>query len=428
MDDIRIPHKKPVKKMILPTEASLYAASQERLRAAVEFESLNQSEPAAQLATNPSPNQDTAPRPVYGSYSEPPKKRRKRWSKRKRIWVIVAIIVTLALAAAIYVFVINKPSDATNQPQQAQSTPEPEPVKAPEPILSPLTGRTLTDAALAKRPVTGIMIENSLEARPQSGLYQADMVYEAIAEGGVTRFMAVYQESMPNYIGPVRSARPYYLDYILGLDGSFGHVGGSPEALQDIKTLGVKDLDQFANGSSYQRVSSKYAPHNVYTDFTKLDALNQKKGYTSSTFTPFARKIDVPQTPTATQINFTLSGQRYNPSFTYSAESNSYLRSQAGGAHTDEKTKSQINPKVVIALVTNKSYDPDGYHTEYTTSGNGKLYVFQDGIVSEGTWSKTDRKASLQLKDTYGLPMKLNAGQTWITLVASANDVRYSTP
>jgi hypothetical protein len=165
----------------------------------------------------------------------------------------------------------------------------------------------------------------------------------------------------------------------------------------------------------------------VYTDFTKLDALNTSKGYTKSTFIPFERKIDVPQTPTAAVINLALSGPNYNAQFTYDVASNSYLRSQAGAPHKDEVSGKQINPKVVVALVTTKGYDPDGYHTDYTTTGSGKVFVFQDGIVSEGTWTKTDRKASLTLVDSNGLPMKLNAGQTWITLVDSADDVRYST-
>lgn len=346
----------------------------------------------------------------------------KRLSKKQL--VILAIVLLLIIGAAVYFFIIKK--DAA-EPTQNSATSQEEAAEVPQVPTSPLTGRQVESAEIAARPVTGIMIENSPESRPQSGLYQADMVYEAIAEGGVTRFLAVYQESQPDLIGPIRSARPYYVDYIAGLDGSFGHVGGSPEALQDIKTLNIKDLDQFFNASAYIRVSGKTAPHNVYSDFSKLNALNQSKGYTSSKFTGFVRKADVPQTPTASTISLTLSGPRYDAQFTYDQASNSYLRSQAGAPHKDEPTGKQINPKVVVALVTNKAYDPDGYHTDYTTIGSGKVFVFQDGIVSEGTWTKSDRKASLQLTDANGLPLKLNAGQTWVTLVATANDVRFST-
>ncbi len=346
----------------------------------------------------------------------------KRLSKKQGI--ILSAVLLLVIGVAIYFFIMKNDSDTATQ---SNASSQEEVADAPQVPTSPLTGRQVESAEIAARPVTGIMIENSPESRPQSGLYQADMIYEAIAEGGVTRFLAVYQESQPDRIGPIRSARPYYIDYIAGLDGSFGHVGGSPEALQDIKTLNIKDLDQFFNAGAYTRVSGKAAPHNVYSDFSKLNALNQSKGYTSSKFTGFVRKADVPQTPTASAISLTLSGPRYDAQFAYDQATNSYLRSQAGAPHKDEPTGKQINPKVVIALVTNKANDPDGYHTDYTTVGTGKVFVFQDGIVSEGTWSKSDRKASLQLTDTNGLPLKLNVGQTWLTLTASANDVRFST-
>ena len=104
---------------------------------------------------------------------------------------------------------------------------------------------------------------------------------------------------------------------------------------------------------------------------------------------------------------------------------NTYKRTQAGEAHIDQKSKAQISPKVVIALITEKSYDPDGYHTDYKTVGSGKMYVFQDGIVSEGTWQKSDRKSQYVFTDKNGFPMKLNAGQTWISLIANQSDVIY---
>src|SRR5690606_7640370 len=110
------------------------------------------------------------------------------------------------------------------------------------------------------------------------------------------------------HIGPVRSARPYYLDWALSFDASYAHVGGSPEALSLIKSLGVKDLDQFSNSGAFQRVSNRFAPHNMYTSMAKLDALNQAKGFTASTFTPFPRKKDAPSaTPTAKAIDLNIS-------------------------------------------------------------------------------------------------------------------------
>jgi hypothetical protein len=335
--------------------------------------------------------------------------------------VLIALVVLVALAAVLGVFFFknkNKPVVANNE----QVVVEKKEVKK---IISPLTGVELKDESLTKRPVTALMIENSPDARPQSGLTDADVVYEAIAEGGVTRFMAVYQESQPTYIGPVRSARSYYIDYALPYQASYGHVGGSPQALQDIKDLGVRDIDQFFNSGAYWRIAERFAPHNMYTGFDKIDQLNQAKGFTSSSFKGFARKEQVPQTPTAKTIDLSISGPLYSPRFDYDASTNSYLRSQAGQPHTDAKSGATISPKVVIALVVPNGSDNDGYHSTYATTGSGAVYVFQDGIVSEGTWTKTDRKSPLELKDKNGLTMKLNAGQTWVSLVGASSDISY---
>jgi len=188
--------------------------------------------------------------------------------------------------------------------------------------------------------------------------------------------------------------------------------------------LGVKDLDQFFNSGAYWRISERFAPHNMYTSFDRLDNLNTSKGYTSSKFTPLERKKDTPQTPTASVIDFSVSGPTYNPHFQYDQTTNSYKRSQAGTAHVDLKSGSQISSKVIVALVMSRGTS-DGYHSSYTDVGSGKAYVFQDGIVSEGTWAKADRKGALTLTDKNGLSLKINAGQTWITLVGAASDVVY---
>jgi hypothetical protein len=280
--------------------------------------------------------------------------------------------------------------------------------------------------ALNDLPVTAVMIENSPEARPQSGLNQADMIVEAIAEGGITRFVVFYQESQPDYIGPVRSVRPYYLDYIASFDAAIAHAGGSTPALNQIKSEGIKDLDQGANGSSYERVSSRYSPHNVYTSRAKLLELQQRKGYTTSSYKSFARKADTPiATPTAKTIDFNISGFLYNPHYDYDAGTNSYKRSEGGKPHTDERSGQQLNPKVVVAIVVPRSQD--GIYSVYQTSGKGDAYIFQDGGVQKVFWEKIGRKGELQLKDpASAAPIPLNAGQTWISLVSESNRVTYA--
>ena len=292
-------------------------------------------------------------------------------------------------------------------------------------FVSPLTGQMLTDKSLIDHQVTAVMIHNSLSARPQSGLAQAGIIFEALTEGGVTRFMALYQESAPNLIGPIRSARPYFLDYANPFDASLAHVGGSPQALLDIKSLKMKDLDQLNNGSPFKQAGNRTAPSNVFSSFTSLDEYNKKQNYLKSSFQGFSHKSDVSQTPTAGTIDFLLSSQFYNSEFKYSASTNSYLRFQGGAKQIDALNGQQLSPKVVISMFVSQAYDPDGQHTSYSTTGQGKLYVFQDGIMSPGTWRKNDRKSQLEFTDQYGLPMKLNSGQLWITLVSNDGDVTF---
>lgn len=326
----------------------------------------------------------------------------------------------------------------------------PKPVTKPaptaQPIYSNLSGLPITDPALNAKPVTAVMIENSLDARPQSGLADASVVFEAVAEGGVTRFMALYQDTAPDNVGPIRSARPYYVSWAMGFDAAYAHVGGSDAALQDIKDWGVKDMNQFYNGGSYHRVSSRAAPHNVYTAIGTLNQLETSKSYTS-TFTSFPRKADNPYaTPTkpsdgskpltnepiripATSIGFSLSGPTYDPHFDYNTQTNTYDRSEAGDPQVDANGDRRVSPKVVIAMVVplaRGALDSSGaYYSDYNTIGSGTAFVFQDGTMTKGQWSKAANNAPLTFTDANGQPLALNRGQTWISAVSGTNAVSY---
>lgn len=298
--------------------------------------------------------------------------------------------------------------------------------RVPIKYYSPLNGVEVSSEEATKRAVTAIMIENSPDARPQSGLAQADVVFEAVAEGGITRFIALYQNSRPSLVGPVRSLRPYYADWAAAFDPSVAHVGGSPEALTMIRSgsYGV-DIDQFFNGSHYWRATDRAAPHNVYTNFDKLDALNASKNHTTSTFS-FAPRVKekAVASPNATQIQINVSSGIFSVSYSYNQTKNSYDRKEGGVAHLDRE-KGQISPKVVIALKTNIVLSSDGSHMSITTSGSGKAYVFQNGTVVEGTWSKANAKAQLFIKDASGKDINLVRGQTWITTVGNDKNVSW---
>lgn len=305
-----------------------------------------------------------------------------------------------------------------------------------EPTTKPskLTGVQVTPE-LSERPITGIMIENSIDARPQAGLVDAGVVFEAIAEGGITRFLALFQEAQPDHIGPIRSARPYYVRWAAGFDAGYTHSGGSPEALALIGALGVKDLDHGRYAGSFDRVSNRYAPHNVYTSMARLDSLRSSLGFPASTnFTGFDRMAPAPEEDTAddtatpeaaptalenaNSISFDISSHNYNTSYTYNAESNTYARVMAGKPHVDERSGKQIQPSVVVALTMPYSIHPNRIHSVYGNIGSGEAIVFQNGNVIKGAWNKPSDKAELTLTTPSG-PLLLQPGQTWFTAIPS---------
>ena len=293
-------------------------------------------------------------------------------------------------------------------------------------VPSTLTGLPV-EPAINTRPITGIMIENSTDARPQAGLSQAGVVFEAIAEGGITRFLTLFQDSAPDNIGPVRSARPYYIEWEMGFDAGYAHVGGSPEALSDIKSWGVRDLDQFFNSGAYHRISERAAPHNVYTSIASLNQLETSKGYTSSAFTSIPRKTEKAlKIPTAKTIDMGISGPVYNVHYDYNAPTNTYNRLEGGAPHIDSNTNAQLSPKVAIAIVVPYGIQSDGKHSDYKVLGTGQAYIFQDGGVAVGNWTKADDKSQITFTDAAGSPIKINPGQTWITAVKSAGNVTYT--
>ena len=340
------------------------------------------------------------------------------WIKRHKklsiiLGIVLALLITGGIVAAVH-FANQKPAEKT----AVKSAPKPAP-EAPK-YYSPLTGNLVESEAATKQAVTAIMMENSPDARPQSGLKDSGVVFEAIAEGGITRFLVLYQEQKPQLVGPVRSVRLYYVDWLAAFNASVAHVGGSAASLAEVRNGTYRDIDQFFNAPTYWRATDRYAPHNVYTSFAKIDALNTAKGYTTSEFTGFTRKDSAAAPATATSVDVTISSALFNSHYNYNAATNSYDRSQAGAPHTDRES-GQISPRVVIAMkVEQKKVFEDGYREQITAIGSGTAYIFQDGTVQEVTWSKASKKDQITFKDAAGKDVPLARGQTWITAVPNS--------
>lgn len=351
------------------------------------------------------------------------------WTKRNTRMIAIATVTSVVLLATLSVILISIANNNTKLEGANIQSPDKQSSQTITKYYSPLTGKEVSEESTTKRPVLAIMIENSTEARPQSGLKEAGVVFEAVAEGGITRFIALYQESEPSLIGPVRSVRPYYLEWSAAFSPAVAHVGGSSEALNMLRSenYGV-DLDQSHNSSTYWRTRDRKSPHNVYTNYNNLIASAESKGKIVSNFTGFSRqdssKTSSKDKESATAINMSVSTGIFAVSYQYDQNSNAYKRFQGGVAHQDRE-KGQITPDTVIAIRVNQTLKSDRIHNEITTSGSGECFVFQNGIVTKGTWSKSGSSSQIKFADDDGNVIKLNRGQTWITAVPEGKAINW---
>lgn len=337
----------------------------------------------------------------------------KNWIKNhKKVVVSGVIILSLAAGGVVYM-ILNQPKEEVSEPKVVKTEKKAEEKK----YYSPLTGMGVGQESDEKIPVIGVMIENSPAARPQSGLKNSGVVFEAVAEAGITRFLALYQMENPELVGPVRSLREYYLDWSVGFNSSIAHVGGSGGALARVRDGNHRDMDQFYNANSFWRSTDRYAPHNVYTSSQNLRELNNQKGWTTSEFTGFKRKDKTSEAgESATNISVSFGQSGFNTSYTYDVATNSYNRFLEGEASLDREA-GQITPKNVVAMKVNMSLDSDGYHNQIQTIGSGEAVAFLDGKAFAITWEKASETAPLIFKNQDGKEFELNRGQTWIAAV-----------
>ena len=301
------------------------------------------------------------------------------------------------------------------------------------------------------RPL-GVMIENHTEARPQSGLIFADVVYEVVAEGGITRFLAVYHCQDAGIVGPVRSARTYFLDFIseYGEYPLYAHVGGAntpgpANALGQIEEYGwggYNALNQFSIGfPTFKRDEARAGrsvatEHTMYSVTSRLWEVAGERGLTNvdedgnswdENFTQYEFKEDDPAGGAQT-ISYSFMGGYgdYSVAWKYDPATNSYLRENGGEAHMDRNPKKQISAKNVVILFMREGRANDGYegnlHMIYGTKGKGNAILFQDGKEIKASWSKADREDRLVLTAA-GKEVAFNRGLIWFSVLPTDGEV-----
>lgn len=271
-------------------------------------------------------------------------------------------------------------------------------------------------------PVYGVMIENAVDARPQQGLAKANMVFEALAEGGITRFLVLYDQSVDlKKIAPVRSARTYFLEWAQEFGALYAHIGGSPESLELARVRPIYDLDQFFNASYFWRSSDRIAPHNVYTSMELLNkAVLEKKWEIKPNYESWLFKDDAKISDRgATQsINVDFSSYYYSIKWEYNPTTNEYTRYQGGSIHKDEDGSVIKTKNIAVMYTTSYVIPNDDKGRRFTqTVGHGKAYVYFDGKEIIGTWKRENLNSRTRFYDADGHEIIFNRGTTWVEVL-----------
>ncbi len=296
--------------------------------------------------------------------------------------------------------------------------------QAPQ-YFSSLDGTAVGGPEMINPSVVGIMIDNHPDARPQSGLAEAKIVYEAPAEGGITRYFAIFDSAQSvEKVGPVRSARPYFVDWLEEYSGLYMHCGGAPEALIKIKSEKVFDADEFFNGPYYWRDELRIAPHNLYTNSEHWNKLLSKRSDQKQLFSQGWKFGELNTSSTeivkSVAINFT---SDYVVGFDYDPTLKIYTRSINSEQQT-ENGQPLIAQNIIVQYVKVQIIDDYG-RKDITTSGSGDLRVLRDGVLVRGQWKKDGVRT--RWYDQNGLEINLKSGKIWVEVVPNDINLKIST-
>jgi hypothetical protein len=340
---------------------------------------------------------------------------------RATSFVLVAAVALLAMAGC-------SGRDATLSTTWPRADSERVVPLPPTPPRWPLTGLDAPSRdALAAR-IVAVKIENSPAARPQSGLDKADVVYETLTEGGITRFIALFQSSAPAIVGPVRSARASDLWVVQQYRAVFAHVGGERALLDEFRRLKLDDLDQYFNPAPYWRTTDRPAPHNVYTDISKLRSHAVVRGM-SATQTVTALRFDrapVTATPTVSAVSIPFDTANV-VEWRYDAATRTFVRFINGQPHVDKASGQQYRAENVVVMWARTQprthVDANGVRSlDIILGGTGQATVLRAGVRAEGTW-EAGADAPPAMKAADGRPIGLSPGRTWFEVVALSTNI-----
>ena len=348
--------------------------------------------------------------------------------QNKKVLIVVGggVLIGLGLFAVI---MFGKPDDFASPTPQGGTAED-------DMVVNPLNGVKLPlserEKVLGRRPIV-VMVGNNVDARPPSNISKADLVYEAVAEGGITRFMPVFLSQEPDKVGPVRSIRAYFLYWVMELgDAMVMHDGWSSSPVFEASAIDLIDTYQvrslFRGGLYGYRDTSRDAPNNEYISLTVAREHGNNLGWEGvRDFTYWKFKEDKNKLydlkPTAADINivFWTPGD-YDSRWLYDPEKNLYLKSTGGVPHMDLETGQQLSAtNVIVQFAKETSVNDEKNHLLYDNVGSGDGLVFIDGKAIQATWVKNDIRSRTMFYDLDGEEIKFNRGVIWISVVPDRN-------
>ena len=340
----------------------------------------------------------------------------------KRSWPLLAfgaVLFVAVIAGLLWYAISGKGRHTDLSVAQATSTEVAIATSTGDAVPRALDGMWVTPAEAQLQPFA-VMVENHPDARPLSGPARANLVYEIPVEGGITRYMLVFDATTTvDQIGPVRSARPYFVDLADGLNAVYAHVGGSQQALDQIKSMSsFRNLDEFANGKYFWRSFKRVAPHNAYTRTDLMQSAFAVKKWETGRFRGWRYKDDDAAASTTTTVRGTEDGPKvaYGGSFTtswaYDQATNMYTRFEAGVVQKD-LDGAIVRAKNVVVMVTD-GWVIDSYgRLTVRTTGRGKATLYRDGKKSELMWTRS-AGSNLRFEGLDGTDAMFNRGTTWV--------------
>ena len=327
------------------------------------------------------------------------------FARRRAYAIAVAVLAGMSVSSQALA------SDTSTSTSSSSTTSTSTPAK---PVyVAPLSGLPDPRGLTKHHSAITIKIDNTYAARPQFGVNEADVVYEEIVEGGITRLAAVFDSQLPSVVGPIRSVRRTDGEIVFPIGGVFACSGGAQYALQSIASAPVKFLDESTSGGAMFRDPKRFPPHNLLGNAAELVKVGRGNKPPREIFTYRAHGV---QAPGAKVHSFTVGfAAGYATSYTWDQSTQSWNR-YIFGAPDLVASGAQLSPKNVIVMNVNYKGGVGVIGAEAVLTGSGPVEVFTDGRVERGTWSRSSLSRPIVYRNN-GRAIELTPGQTWVELL-----------